>query len=80
MINYLIFLNSIPYACINIFVIIFVYDTGLMVLCFLKGVIDELSNACKRVGWNTPTPIQVAAIPHALKGQSNVSQVSLHIN
>ncbi|XP_042880048.1 probable ATP-dependent RNA helicase DDX47 [Penaeus japonicus] len=31
------------------------------------GVIDELCLACKQLGWTSPTPIQKAAIPVALK-------------
>ncbi|GFE55420.1 DEAD DEAH box helicase protein [Babesia ovis] len=32
------------------------------------GVCLEVCNACHSIGWRVPTPIQVAAIPHALRG------------
>lgn len=32
-----------------------------------QGVIDELCEACSRLGWKAPTPIQKEAIPLALK-------------
>lgn len=33
------------------------------------GVCEELVEACKNLGWNTPSKIQVEAIPHALEGK-----------
>ncbi|ORM40277.1 putative ATP-dependent RNA helicase DDX47 [Babesia sp. Xinjiang] len=33
------------------------------------GVCKELCKACHSIGWKEPTPIQVAAIPHALSGR-----------
>ncbi|KAK7074058.1 putative ATP-dependent RNA helicase ddx47 [Halocaridina rubra] len=33
------------------------------------GLIDELSQACKQLGWKAPTAIQKEAIPVALKGR-----------
>ncbi|GBE62216.1 ATP-dependent RNA helicase [Babesia ovata] len=33
------------------------------------GVCPEICKACQSVGWKVPTPIQVAAIPHALTGR-----------
>lgn len=32
------------------------------------GVCEELVEACKSLGWNTPSRIQVEAIPYALEG------------
>jgi len=33
------------------------------------GVIDPLCEACEKMGFKRPTPIQVGAIPHALAGR-----------
>ncbi|KAK1319845.1 DEAD-box ATP-dependent RNA helicase 10 [Acorus calamus] len=33
------------------------------------GVCDELVEACDKMGWTTPSKIQVEAIPHALEGK-----------
>ncbi|KAK1937395.1 DEAD/DEAH box helicase and helicase conserved C- terminal domain containing protein [Babesia divergens] len=33
------------------------------------GVCKELCQACRTRGWSAPTPIQIAAIPHALAGR-----------
>lgn len=32
------------------------------------GIIPELCESCKSLGFKRPTPIQVESIPHALKG------------
>lgn len=32
------------------------------------GVCEELVEACKSLGWNTPSRIQAEAIPYALEG------------
>eukprot|EP00002_Diphylleia_rotans_P031204 TRINITY_DN6473_c0_g1_i1.p1 TRINITY_DN6473_c0_g1~~TRINITY_DN6473_c0_g1_i1.p1 ORF type:complete len:473 (+),score=110.60 TRINITY_DN6473_c0_g1_i1:43-1461(+) len=33
------------------------------------GLEERLCEACEKLGWKTPTPIQVQAIPYALQGQ-----------
>jgi ATP-dependent RNA helicase DDX47/RRP3 len=38
-------------------------------LYFAQGVVDELCDACDRIDWKKPTPIQQQAIPQALAGK-----------
>jgi ATP-dependent RNA helicase DDX47/RRP3 len=37
------------------------------------GVSDALCEACERVNWSKPTPIQAKSIPHALKGKDLIA-------
>ncbi|KJH41436.1 DEAD/DEAH box helicase [Dictyocaulus viviparus] len=43
--------------------------TSFSELLVLKGVCEPLCEACERVNWGRPTKIQMAALPHALKGR-----------
>lgn len=40
------------------------------------GICDELVDACEKLGWTIPTPIQVESMPAALEGPV---ALSLHL-
>lgn len=37
------------------------------------GICDELVDACQKLGWTVPTPIQVESMPSALDGSFTLS-------
>ena len=43
------------------------------------GVIDSLCEACTALGYKSPTPIQVEAIPLALQGRDLIGKLSYDI-